>query len=318
MIKIHEQTLERIAIKKFVKCDVDALEKFEKSSLSAHAIGVYYILSLKLLIHSNIAEVSISDIVRFSKSSKSTVIRCLKELEREGFIQINKMDGKKTFYQLSFSFNGQQKTGSTSITQTPAVHSSGITETPVNSPTGITQTLVLSSPYKKNIKKKKTTSKKRDDDVFLENNSFRKSNYQKDKLELCKKYMNQLKALKLINIKTTDAQYISGIYDKNNDMNTWDNLKEKINDLDTKIKQKQNPVQFVEVSKIQDDLESTSEETSNVDVDKLKQRDNYADEYQAILKGLQEENPMLKQGVFADRLVHAQMHENLLVGEGKS
>tara|TARA_B100000965_G_scaffold315620_1_gene275867 strand:+ start:537 stop:668 length:132 start_codon:yes stop_codon:yes gene_type:complete len=39
---------------------------------------------------------------------------------------------------------------------------------------------------------------------------------------------------------------------------------------------------------------------------------------QAILKELQEENPMLKQGVFADRLVHAQMHENLLVGEGKS
>jgi len=27
---------------------------------------------------------------------------------------------------------------------------------------------------------------------------------------------------------------------------------------------------------------------------------------------------MLKQGVFADRLVHAQMHENLLVGEGES
>ena len=25
---------------------------------------------------------------------------------------------------------------------------------------------------------------------------------------------------------------------------------------------------------------------------------------------------MLKQGVFADRLVHAQMHETLLVGEG--
>ena len=88
MIKIHEQTLERIAIKKFVKCDVDALEKFEKSSLSAHAIGVYYILSLKLLIHSNISEVSISDIVRFSKSSKSTVIRCLKELEKEGFMVV--------------------------------------------------------------------------------------------------------------------------------------------------------------------------------------------------------------------------------------
>jgi hypothetical protein len=26
---------------------------------------------------------------------------------------------------------------------------------------------------------------------------------------------------------------------------------------------------------------------------------------------------MIKEGAFADRLVHAQMHENLLVGEGK-
>ncbi len=318
MIKIHEETLECVSIKKFVKCDVDALQKLEESSLSAHSIGIYYVLSLKLLIHSNIAEVSISDIVRYSKSSKSTVIRCLKELENEGFIQINKMDGKKTFYQLSFSFNGQKKAGITSVTQTPTMHSSGVTQTPVNRPTGVTQTPVLSSSYKKNIKKKKTTSKKRDDDVFLENNSFRKSNYQKEKLDLCKTYLSYLKELNVIEIKTTDAQYISSIYHNNEDLDTWDNLQEKIKSMETQLNEKKNPVHFVEIPKNQDDLESVSEETSNVDVDKLKQRDNYADEYQAILKGLQEENPMLKQGVFADRLVHAQMHENLLVGEGKS
>ena len=49
-----------------------------------------------------------------------------------------------------------------------------------------------------------------------------------------------------------------------------------------------------------------------------KWRYSYMEGNQAILKELQEENPMLKQGIFADWLVHVQMHENLLVGEGKS
>ena len=131
MQHFHEEKIEQITIKRYVKCDTEALEKLDNSNLSPLAVGVYYVLSLKVLIHSNIADVSINDISKYSKSSKSTVIRCLKELEKEGFITKNKTQGRQTFYQLKFSFNGhieKKKDKPTGVTQTPA----SVTQTPVS------------------------------------------------------------------------------------------------------------------------------------------------------------------------------------------
>ena len=87
--------------------------------------------------------------------------------------------------------------------------------------------------------------------------------------------------------------------------------------METKLNEKKNPVYFVEVPNNQEDLKHDPKHTNEIDIDTLKKRESYEDEYQSILKELQQENPMIKEGAFADRLVHAQMHENLLVGEGK-
>ena len=139
----------------------------------------------------------------------------------------------------------------------------------------------------------------------------------KEKLDLCKTYLRYLKELNVIEIKTTDAQYISSIYHNNEDLDTWDNLQEKIKSMETQLNEKKNPVHFVEVPKKQENVKHDLKHTNEIDIDTLKKRESYEDEYQSILKELQQENPMIKEGAFADRLVHAQMYETLLVGEGK-
>jgi deoxyadenosine/deoxycytidine kinase len=87
--------------------------------------------------------------------------------------------------------------------------------------------------------------------------------------------------------------------------------------METQLNEKKNPVYFVEVSKMYEDFKHDLKHTNEIDIDTLNQRESYEDEYQSILKELQQENPMIKEGAFADRIVHAQMHENLRVGLGK-
>ena len=84
--------------------------------------------------------------------------------------------------------------------------------------------------------------------------------------------------------------------------------------METQLTEKKNPVYFVEVPKNQEDLKHDPKHTN--EIDRQVKAESYEDEYQAILKELQEENPMIKPmikpGAFVDRLVHAKMHENLL------
>ena len=316
MNHFKEEKIEQITIKRYVKCDTEALEQYVQTNLSTLSIAIYNILSLKLLIHSNIAEVSISEIVRYSNSSKMTVIRCLKELESKGFIATNKVKGRQTFYQLSFSFNGKIENQNESKPVSHRYH------------TGTSQVPVSTLYINKRTKKRKTTSlQKKEDDVFFRNENVQKNPptqkivYDPEKLDVCKRYLANLKALKLIEIKTTEAQYLASIYRNNEEVDTWENLKEKTKSMETQLTEKKNPVCFVEVPKNQEDLKHDLKNTNEIDIDTLKKRESYEDEYQAILKELQEENPMIKPmikpGAFVDRLVHAKMHENLLVGEGR-
>ena len=84
--------------------------------------------------------------------------------------------------------------------------------------------------------------------------------------------------------------------------------------MEDQLNEKKNPVHFVEVPKKQENVKHDPKHTNEIDIDTLKQRESYEDEYQSILKELQQENPMIKKGAFADRLVHAQMHKTLRVG----
>ena len=61
---------------------------------------------------------------------------------------------------------------------------------------------------------------------------------EQEKIKLCKRYMANLKELNLIQIKTTDAQYLASIYRKNQEADTWENLKTKTVELAQKIEVK--------------------------------------------------------------------------------
>jgi hypothetical protein len=78
----------------------------------------------------------------------------------------------------------------------------------------------------------------------------------------------------------------------------YHNLKEKIKSMETKLNEKKNPVYFVEVPKNQEDLKHDPKHSNEIDIDTLKKRESYEDEYQAILKELQKGKSHDKRGCF--------------------
>jgi DNA-binding MarR family transcriptional regulator len=317
-------------------------EKVESQDLTSKHLAICFAMVSYLKYDSNIAVCSLKELQSRSRISKNTLLKCLLELEQKGVIQKLTHQGYKNSYILSYAYVGleenQKNPNDVREDQIKNEHDPDISfhQKPNQTVGGSKQNQGVAqkrtTPYiyiNKRTKKRKTTSlQKKEDDVFFGNENVQKNPpsqkivYDPEKLRLCKRYVANLKALNLVEIKTTEAQYLASIYRNNEEVDTWENLKEKTKSMETQLTEKKNPVYFVEVPKNQEDLKHDLKHTNEIDIDTLKKRESYEDEYQAILKEFQEDNPMIKPmikpGAFVDRLVHAKMHENLLVGEGRS
>ena len=148
------------------------------------------------------------------------------------------------------------------------------------------------------------------DDVFFRDKN---QSMDPDKLSLCKRYMSNLKELNLIKIRTTEAQYLASIYRKNEEVDTWENLKAKTTQLAEQIETKKNTPkqQWVELRMGESLDKNTEEPKENKEIEQLKQQGSYKQNFETIFVELKAENPMLQPGFFADKLVHAEMLSRL-------
>ena len=212
-------------------------ERAELQELSASQLALCFCFLKFLKYDSNIAICSLRELESTSKISKKTLLKNLTYLEKQGFIERLQDSGYKNSYVLSYAYVGLIEKQNT-ISE---VHEE---ETYNEQRLGAKfhQDMVSNSPTSyicnnKNTNKKKTSSKKsapgalsKKDDVFFDRYKFNL-----EKLELCKQYLNHLKTIKAVTVKQSDAQYLVSIYKNNEAADTWDNLKDKISELEIKI-----------------------------------------------------------------------------------
>ena len=293
-------------IKPYVKFEKGLLNVIQKNQLSAYAISVLTILGLHTYRYSDLAAASLTQLMGFTGLSKNTVIKALNELVNKNIIIKTKRSGRiAALYQLTGIFNGVKEE------QTPPevisdVIDRGSSYEPKETSRGSFGEPLIYITKKQTKKKRKTSSFQKKDDVFFGNKN---QSMDKNKLSLCKRYMSNLKELNLIKIRTTEAQYLASIYRKNDDVDTWQNLEEKTTQLAEQIETKKNTPkkQFVELEMGESLDKNTEEPKENPELERLKTSVNYKRDFEKIFVQLRSQNPMLKPGFFADKLVHAEM-----------
>ncbi len=294
-------------IKPYVKFEKGLLEVIQKNQLSAYAISVLTILGLHTYRYSDLAAASLTQLMGFTGLSKNTVIKALNELCDKNIISKTKRSGRiAALYQLTGIFNGVKEE------QTPPevisdVIDRGSSYEPKETSSGSSGEPLIYITKKQTKKKRNTSSFQKKDDVFF--GDKKNQIMDKDKLSLCKRYMSNLKELNLIKIRTTEAQYLASIYRKNEEADTWENLKTKNTELAEKIEVVKNTPkkQFVELEMGESLEKNTEEPKENKEIEQLKQQGSYKQNFETIFVELKAENPMLKPGFFADKLVHAEM-----------
>ena len=302
-------------INPYVKCELDLLEKFRYSDLSIHAIAIHHVMCLTILKHSNFADVSISDLMAYCKCSKNTVIKALKELEKNNFITMNKMNGRQTFYQMKYAFNGQIekntdiKLNKSSSSHEPVKKYTGSPHEPLLGQTG-SYNEPVPNVYIYNKTKQSSSSNYKKQKVD-DRRSFKNHKKDQSKLSLCRDYLTLLKETKKVEIKTTEAQYIAKMYQNNDDAQSWEELKEKKEILAKEIEKKAtsnklNSTEKTVYHEFHDEPPKTDEEQKRESQEKEKQDTiknlKLTGEYDrlkdAVLKN--SENPEFLKGRFLD------------------
>ena len=236
-------------MKTFKKIDNNFFEIIQEYSLSAQEMAVCLALVGFLSFDSNKAICSLKQLEIQSSTSKKTLLNSLRRLEFLNLIskEVNKKN--KNVYTLSFAFFGVTKTEDshkkTWVKSAPLdggnKHHTSKNKwgklTPSNGGNGnhlmgeIDTTLIYSikNKNKNNIK---TSSSSKDVRCFQDDDDFG------EKMEMCKQYLSALKQLNLVNIKTSESHYLMSMYKNNEKFNTWDNLKQQINNRKQEIRQK--------------------------------------------------------------------------------
>ena len=291
--------------KNYKKVNDDFWQKAEMRNLSASQLALCFCFLKYLKYDSNIAICSLRELENTAKISKKTLLKNLTYLEEQGFIERLQDSGYKNSYRLSFAYVGLTSKQN-SISEVHDI------ETYNNQPgarllqgVGENNTMSYICNNKKTNKKKTSSTKSapgapsKKDDVFFDNHKFNP-----EKLELCKQYLNHLKAIKAVTVKQSEAQYLVSIYKNNEAADTWDNLKEKVSELEIQITQTNNVKKRVQKT-VKKEAENVHEDNvkSNAMLDTLyKNKELFLELKKQAIIGLKlrlpafnEHNPMSKQ-----------------------
>ena len=250
--------------KNYKKVNDDFWEKAEMRELSASQLALCFCFLKYLKYDSNIAICSLRELENTSKTSKKTLLKNLTYLEEQGFIERLQDSGYKNSYILSYAYVGlTEKQNSVSEVHEEENYNKQVPGSRLLQEVGENNTMSYICKNKKTNKKKTSSTKSapgapsKKDDVFFDNHKFNP-----EKLELCKQYLNHLKAIKAVTVKQSEAQYLVSIYKNNEAADTWANLKEKVSELEIQITEKNNVKKTVQ--------ETVKKEAENVHEDNVK------------------------------------------------
>lgn len=298
-------------------------DRVEKHELTSSQLALCFSLTKYLKYDSNIAICSLREVEESSRISKKTILKNLIYLEHAGFIQRLQSKGYKNSYILSYAYVGiiEKQHTPKEVHEIEAYNSKipgaalpqGVGE---NRPTSIYK---VKKTTKQRYKKRKDfvfPKKKMGDDFFgkrkIENQlePFKEPICQK-KMDLCKRYLENLKTLGRIQIKASEAQYLMTMYEKNDATDSWANLDARLGDLEAEISQQKNRV-YVYPDETTDTIKKETPPPSNADTYKqLENMPDYNETFNQVFVRLQTQNSMLKDpnSEFAKRLVHSEMVE---------
>ena len=291
--------------KNYKKVNDDFFEKAEMRNLSASQLALCFCFLKYLKYDSNIAICSLRELENTSRISKKTLLKNLTYLEDNGFIERLQDSGYKNSYILSYAYVGlTEKQNSVSEVHEEENYNNQIPGATLHHGVGENNTTSYICNNKKTNKKKTSSTKSttvvlsKKDDVF-----FDKHKFDSEKLELCKQYLNHLKAIKAVTVKQSEAQYLVSIYKNNEAADTWANLKEKVSELEIQITQTNNVKKIVQKT-VKKEVENVHEDKvkSNAMLDKLyKNKELFLElKKQAVLNlklrlpAFNEHNPMSK------------------------